>query len=282
MKNKSGVGGSGKRINVLKPSANLLAIDIGNTHTVIGVFERNRLVKYFRLASNHALTVDECGLLIRQLLANKSGARPPRIGALEFSGIVIASVVPPLTSVYEEMATRYSGIEPLIVSADLPLGVKIKYTDPHQVGADRLANAVAAFDLFGGPTIVVDLGTATTFDVISKKGEYLGGAIAPGIETSAADLFRRAAQLFKVKLERPRDVIGKTTEESLRAGIIFGTVGQIDFIVRKIETELGQKARVIATGGLAGLVAKDSKTIQKIHPTLTLEGLRIIFERCSQ
>jgi type III pantothenate kinase len=250
----------------------LLAIDIGNTHTVLGTFRKDKLSDHFRVGSNHALTADECGMMIRQLF--------PDHGKLKDA--VICSVVPPLTPVYQETCRRFLKIEPLVVRWDLPLGIKILYDDPSQVGTDRLANAVAAYRVYGGPAIIVDLGTATTFDVILSRGEYLGGAIAPGLETSSLNLFHRAAQLFKVSLEKPQKAIGKTTEESLKSGIYFGAVAQIDGIVNRIRDELKMKyrikeePRVIATGGLAGLVSKDSKTIQKLHPTLTLEGLRII------
>ena len=250
----------------------LLAIDIGNTHTVLGTFRKDKLVDHFRVGSNHALTVDECGIMIRQLFPDHK----------KLKDVVICSVVPPLTPVYQEMSRKFLKVDPLLVRWDLPLGIKILYDDPTQVGTDRIANAVAAYQIYGGPAIIVDLGTATTFDVILSRGEYLGGAIAPGLETSSLNLFHRAAQLFKVSLEKPQKAIGKNTEESLRSGIYFGAVAQIDGIVTRIRDELKRRhgikgqPKVIATGGLAGLVAKDSKTIQKLHPTLTLEGLRII------
>jgi type III pantothenate kinase len=253
--------------------AMLLAIDIGNTHTVLGTFRKGKLSDHFRVGSNHALTADECGIMIRQLFPDYK----------KLKDVVICSVVPPLTPVYQEMSRQFLKIDPLVVRWDLPLGIKILYDDPSQVGADRIANAVAAYQIYGGPAIIVDLGTATTFDVILGRGEYLGGAIAPGLETSSLNLFHRAAQLFKVSLEKPQKAIGKTTEESLKSGIYFGAVAQIDGIVSRIREELRRKyrikeePRVIATGGLAGLVSKDSKTIQKLHPTLTLEGLRIIY-----
>jgi len=257
----------------------LLTIDIGNTHTVLGMYDGKKLSagstgkEYFRVASNHALTVDECGILVKQLF--------PEYGKIK--GVIICSVVPPLTPIYEEMSKKFLKVNPVVVSSDLPLGIKILYDDPKTVGADRIANAVAAYEIYGGPAIVVDLGTATTFDVISEKGEYLGGAIAPGIETSSLNLFQRAAQLFKVSLEKPKKAIGTNTEESLRSGIIFGAVGQIDEIVNRIKKELSEnfqppkKPKVIATGGLANLVAKESKTIEQVNPTLTLEGLRRIY-----
>ena len=251
----------------------LLAVDIGNTHTVLGIYQRNRLKEYFRVTSNHALTVDECGILLKQLFLDYR----------KIKDVIICSVVPPLTPVYEAMCRKFLKVEPLMVHADLPLGIKILYEDPYQVGADRIANAVAGYQIYGGPIIIVDLGTATTFDVISEKGEYLGGAIAPGVETSSMNLFQRAAQLFKISLEKPKTAIGRNTEESLRAGIIFGSVGQIDGIVNRIKKELKLKygikkePKVIATGGLADIIAKESLTVQEVDPTLTLEGLRRIY-----
>jgi len=253
----------------------LLAIDIGNTHTVLGIYNERKLKEYFRVASNHSLTVDECGILLKQLFEEYN----------KIKDVIICSVVPPLTPIYEEMSKKFLKANPIVVSSDLSLGIKILYDDPKTVGADRLANAVATYEIYGGPAIVVDLGTATTFDVISEKGEYLGGAIAPGIETSSLNLFKRASQLFKVSLERPKKAIGTNTEESLRSGIIFGAVGQIDGIVKRIKEELKNKRltkkepKVIATGGLANLVAKDSTTIEEVNPTLTLEGLRRIYFR---
>jgi type III pantothenate kinase len=253
----------------------LLAIDIGNTHTVLGIFRKEKLIHHFRITSNHALTVDECGMIVKQLFPDYK----------KLKDVIICSVVPPLTPVYQEMSRKFLKLDPLLVRWDLPLGIKVLYEEPSQVGADRIANAVAAFQLYGGPAIVVDLGTATTFDVISDRGEYLGGAIAPGLETSSMNLFHRAAQLFKISLEKPKNAIGTSTQESLRSGIFFGAVAQIDGIVERIREELKRryrikgKPKVIATGGLAGLVSKESKTIQKVHPTLTLEGLKIIYER---
>lgn len=253
----------------------LLAIDIGNTHTVLGTFQKEKLIDHFRVTSNHALTVDECGVLIRQLIPDPSRVRH----------MIICSVVPPLTPVYQGMSKKFLHVHPVLVHSNLPLGIKILYDDPSKVGADRIANAVAAYQIFGGPAIVVDLGTSTNFDVISEKGEYLGGAIAPGVETSSLHLFQRAAQLFKVSLQKPKRAIGSSTEESLRSGIIFGCVGQIDGIVNRITEELKKKhgarkrPKVIATGGLAELIAKESSTIQQVYPTLTLEGLRRIHQQ---
>jgi type III pantothenate kinase len=251
----------------------LLAIDIGNSHTVLGIFSKEKLIDDFRVTSNHAVTADECGILVRQFLHDHR----------KVTGVIICSVVPPLTSVYLDMSRRFLKVDPVLVSCNLPLGIRIIYDDPSKVGADRIANAVAAHQIYGGPVVVVDLGTSTNFDVISDKGEYLGGAIAPGVETSSAHLFQRAAQLFKVSLETPRKAIGNSTEESMRSGIVFGFVGQIDEIVSRIKDELKRehrirkRPRVVATGGLAELIAKESKTIEKVNPTLTLEGLRRIY-----
>ena len=253
----------------------LLAIDVGNTHTVLGIYDGEELKEYFRVASNHALTVDECGILIRQLFREHD----------QIKDVIICSVVPPLTPIYEETSRKFLKVDPVVVSSDLPLGMKILYDDPRSVGADRIANAVAAYEIYGGPAIVVDFGTATTFDVISENGEYLGGAIAPGIETSSLNLFKGASQLFKVSLEKPNRAIGKNTEQSLRSGIILGTVGQVDGIVERIKRELSEHSqsqrqpKVIATGGLANLIAGESRTIEQVNPSLTLDGLRRIHFR---
>ena len=248
----------------------LLAIDIGNTSTTLGVFQQGVLKSFYRISSRHSLTEDEAGVMIQQFFGYEAVRR--------LRDVIICSVVPSLTSTYQQMSLKYLQKKPLIVDSKLKLGIKIKYKDPSQVGADRLANAVAAHRIYRGPCIVVDLGTATTFDVISARGDYLGGAIAPGIQTSSADLFRRAAQLFGVKLEKPPLAVGRTTQESLQSGIILGAAGQIDFIVNQIEKEIGKKCRVIATGGLAPLVWKVSKKIQKIDLTLTLKGLYYIYK----
>jgi len=248
----------------------LLAIDIGNTNTVLGVFDKDKLKYFFRLSTRNSLTMDDCGLLINQLLLGKRK---------RIKGVIICSVVPCLTSVYQEMSQKYLHIEPVVVSTQLPLGIKVLYDNPSQVGADRLANAVAAYWIYGGPAIVVDLGTATTFDVISKKGEYLGGAIAPGLEVSISTLVQKAAQLSKIELKKPKDIIGKSTEESLRSGIFYGALGQIDAIVKRIKKKINGKVKVIATGGLASLIASESETIEKNDPGLTLKGLNIIYKR---
>nr|MBN2278454.1 type III pantothenate kinase [candidate division Zixibacteria bacterium] len=248
----------------------LLALDIGNSNTVAGVFDGNRLLDHFRLTSNLKMTVDECGFFVLGLL-DKLKIVPDQIDR-----VIIASVVPRLTPVYRKMAGKYLNCEAIMVSADLKLPIKIGYDNPAAVGADRIANAVAGFAKFGGPIIIVDYGTTTNFDVVTADGVYLGGAIAPGPETSAEELARRAARLFEVTIEPPRTVIGRNTADSIKSGLFYGTIGQVDRLVELIIKELGGKARVIATGGLAAEFSGYSKYIESTHPELTLEGLKII------
>ena len=248
----------------------LLAIDIGNTNTVIGIFNGERLLDHYRAASVHTLTIDECGFFVAGIL-DRLQIEPER-----FENVVIASVVPRLTPVYEGMSRKYLRLEPLVVSSRLKLPIKIAYQDPTAVGADRIANAVAGFTRFGGPLIIVDYGTATTFDVITAEGTYLGGVIAPGPETSGEELARRAARLFEVRIEKPVRVIGRSTAESIKSGLFYGTVGQVDLIIKLILEELMTPARVIATGGLATDFAAESKYIEASYPALTLDGLKII------
>jgi type III pantothenate kinase len=253
--------------------ASLLAIDIGNTNIVLGLYRKRRLLCHWRLSSQRNLTPDDCYLMLAQL-----GARE-RLPLSRAIGVVICSVVPSLTMAFESMIRERFHHAPLVVTPSMDTGLVIRYADPQQLGADRLANAVAAFARWGGPTIVVDLGTATTFDVISGKGEYLGGAIAPGVETGADELFKRAARLPRVELREPERVVGVTTEESIRSGVFWGAVGQIDEIVERIGEELRERPRVVATGGLAESVARYSRTIEEWDPLLTLEGLRLLSER---
>ncbi|NOY78056.1 MAG: type III pantothenate kinase [Calditrichaeota bacterium] len=255
----------------------LLTIDIGNTHTVLGFFRERKLVAHWRLTSSVNRTEDESWMMLR-LFCESSHFR-----ADEIAGVVISSVVPNLTPVFAQMTRNYMGIEPLVVSSALELPIQIAYQNPRAVGADRICDAVAGFHSYGGPLIIVDLGTATTFDVITENGEYLGGAIAPGIETSAIDLFRRAAKLFPVQFEFPERIIGRNTKESIQAGIMFGAVQQVDGIVKTIIDELNtdKKVHVVGTGGLAGVILNRSKTIEKVEPFLTLDGMRLIYENIS-
>lgn len=248
----------------------LLALDIGNTTTTVGLFRESRLVLSTRFPSRLDLGTDECTEMLFAFLQKK----PPDTPSI--AKAIISSVVPRLTTVYTNAIETKFGITPLFVSAHLPVGLKIGYRRPEQLGADRLANAVAGFNLYGGPIVVVDLGTATKFEIVTKKGEYLGGAIGPGVETASLDLVRKTALLPKVVLKKPKKVIGRSTEEALQAGILLGAAGGIDRMVADIEKELGTKVKVIATGGLAKMVAGLSKRIQKVDPDLTLKGLSII------
>ena len=247
----------------------LLAVDIGNTEATLGLFEDGTLRRSFRVSSETRRTADEVRLLLHQAF--------PEVAA----GVsaVIGSVVPVQTPLYLDAARRLTEGEPLLVGSDTTAGIKIEYRDPGSVGADRIANAAGAFDRYGAPAIVVDFGTATTFDVLLEGQRYLGGVIAPGILTGAEHLGRRAARLGAFELKPPTHVVGRSTEESLQSGVFYGAVGKVDAIVRRISAEEGITPKVIATGGLAAAIAAHSETIQEVDPDLTLYGLRIIFER---
>jgi type III pantothenate kinase len=251
----------------------LLVIDVGNTNTVLGVFEEKQLHAHWRLTTNPEQTADEYGILIRNLFS-LDGIEPTGI-----SGIMIASVVPPLNSLLEEMARKYFGLEAMFLGPGTRTGMAIHYDNPQDVGADRIADAVAAFEKYGGPCVVVDFGTAITFDAISDKGEYLGGVICPGIGISAEALFQRAARLPRVEIREPERVIGTNTVASMQSGLFYGAVGQMDGILDRLCAVLGDKTRVIATGGQAALVASASRYKPPVDPSLTLEGLRLIYER---
>jgi type III pantothenate kinase len=249
----------------------LIAVDIGNSDTVIGKFEGERLTGFWRLSSGRR-TADELTLTLQQLLAGRPGA-----GSAIANGAVLCSVVPALTLAWAEALTRVSGEAPVEVSAETARDLPIRYLDRSAVGADRIANAVAARGLYGTPAIVVDLGTATTFDCISKSGAYLGGVIAPGVGTSTEELFRRAARIPRVELRRPERAIGRTTEESLRAGVLWGAAGQVDALVRRIALEMKGTPHVIATGGWAKIVAPECETINVVDEGLTLKGMRVLW-----
>jgi type III pantothenate kinase len=256
-----------------RPSAHapaLLTVDLGNTETTLGVFQDEALVLSYRLLS-HPRTPDETFLLLRQMLAPE---------AIDLAGLpsVLCSVVPNLTEDFARAVTRLTGRAPTIVGPDAVPDIVIRYADPAAVGPDRLANAIAVRALYGAPAIVVDVGTATTFDVVGKGGDYLGGAIAPGLALSAEALFARAARLGKVELVRPKRVIGRTTEESLQSGIVLGYAGLVDTLVTRILVELGGEATVVATGGLARLLEGEATTLEIFDEGLTLKGLRLIHE----
>ncbi len=255
----------------------LLAIDIGNTHTVFGAYQGSKLLADWRVTSNHQRTEDEIGTQVLLFLKGK------RISQKKITGVGISSVVPNLTDIFAVMARKYFGVEPVIISSSLKLGIKIHYDDPSSVGADRLCNAIAGYAKYGGPLIIIDFGTATTYDVVAKNGDYLGGVIAAGVETSAADLHRRAAKLPKVELHFPKKIIGTDTVESMQAGILYGALDAVEGMVQRLQKELkereGQEAKVIATGGFSELMSEQSKLIQAWEPTLVLDGVRLIYER---
>lgn len=251
----------------------LLAIDVGNTQTVIGLYDGADLLHHWRIATVADRTSDEHALLIAQLLSLLGLNHDEAI-----TGVVVSSTVPSITAAMREMTAQYFSVPTVVLEPGVRSGMPILYDNPKEVGADRIANAVGAYDLFGGPTIVVDFGTATTFDAVSAKGEYLGGAIVPGIEISLDALFGRAAALRRVELIEPRNVIGKSTIESIQSGAIYGFAAQVDGLCARIEAELGE-CEVVATGGLSHLIAPLSDAIGHEEPWLTLHGLRIIFQR---
>jgi type III pantothenate kinase len=250
----------------------LVAVDAGNTHTVIGLFDGEALVDHWRIATNADRTSDEHALLLSQFLGQHGLAFDA------VSGVVVSSTVPRLTSVMRELAARYLRVAPVVLEPGIRSGMPILFDNPRQVGPDRIANAVAAYDLYGGPTIVVDFGTATTVDATSARGEYLGGAILPGIEVSLDALFERAAALYWVELVKPRRVIAKSTSESVQAGVLYGFAAAVDGLCRRFEEELGE-CTVVSTGGLAELVTPLSERISRHEPWLTLRGLRLIYDK---
>lgn len=250
----------------------ILVIDVGNTNIVLGVYQQKELIHGWRLSTSRDKTADEYGSKLR-VLFDYSGINPKDI-----NGVIISSVVPPIMPILTKMITKYFGIEPLVVGPGIKTHIAIKYENPKEVGADRIVNAIAALEIYGGPLIIIDFGTATTFCAISASDEYLGGCIAPGIGISTEALFSRAAKLPRVELVRPKTVIGKNTINSMQSGIIYGFAGQVDGLVERIKREMGGSPKVIATGGLASLIAKESSSIDIVNSQLTLEGLRIIYE----
>ena len=251
----------------------LLAIDVGNTHTVIGVYEGDRLVRHWRVLSDPGRTADEYGVLLWNLYRASELPIPSR------TDIIVCSVVPPMTKVVEDLCRDYFHSEPLIVGPGVKTGMPILYDNPKEVGADRIVNAVAAYERYHDVCIVVDFGTATTFDCISGRGEYLGGVIAPGLGISLDALVTRTAKLPRVELVRPPKVVGKNTVHAIQAGIVYGYVSLVDGLVARIRDEIGAKARVIATGGFATMLAPESATIEAFDEFLTLDGLRLIHRR---
>jgi type III pantothenate kinase len=251
----------------------LFVVDVGNTHTVLGLYEGADLRHHWRLRTDAERTTDEWGLSLHTLFHLVG------LDLATVEAVAVSSVVPPAVHGIRRASQRYFGVEPLVVGPGVKTGLAIRYDNPREVGADRIVNAVAAFSAVQGPCIVVDFGTATTFDCISGSGEYLGGAIVPGIGIALDALVTRAAKLPRVEIARPRNVIGRNTEESMQSGILYGYVSLVDGLVDRLTAQMGGKAKVIATGGLAGAIASESRTIESVDPNLTLDGLRLIHER---
>ncbi len=250
----------------------LLTIDIGNTNLTLGIYQGDRLGSHWRLATDHARMPDEYGLQFLGLLTH-AGLTPQ-----DLNGICLASVVPPLTGRVIQACREYLGQEALVVDPGIKTGVRIRYEDPRAVGADRVCDAVATKHLYGGPACIIDFGTATTFNALTREGDYLGGAITAGIQLAAEALFTHAAKLQRIDLQRPPSVIGRNTVHAMQSGLIFGYVSMVEGMVARFRSELGNEMKVIATGGLAEIVARETKVIDIISPWLTLEGLRIIWE----
>jgi len=246
----------------------LLAVDVGNTQTVLGLFEGERLVDRWRLRTESGRTGDELGALFGRLLDFS-----------QLTGMCVSSTVPALVREYERFAERFTGAELLVVGPGIKTGIAIRYDDPRELGPDRLVNSLAARERYGAPVIVVDFGTSTNFDIVSPEGEFVGGVLAPGVEVSMEALFHRASRLLRVEPVAPENVIGKTTVGALQSGLVYGFAALVDGVVERIRAELGAEATVVATGGLADVIAPHARTIAHVDPELTLQGLRLVWER---
>lgn len=251
----------------------LLVIDVGNSNIVLGIYDENRLVRDWRISTDKSKTTDEYGILVHELF---------RLAGIEFShitAIIISSVVPTLAGVLEKLSLQYFGFKPYVIGPGIKTGMSIHYDNPKEVGADRIVNAVAGFEKHHQALIIVDFGTATTFDYVNKRGEYCGGAIAPGLMISMEALFQKASKLPRVEIAKPPAIVAKNTVNSMQAGIFYGYVGLVDGIVTRMKGEGKEHPKVIATGGLAGLIAPESTTIEEVDEYLTLDGLRILYQR---
>ena len=255
----------------------LLVVDIGNTNVSLGLYDyeggKGSLSGHWRLSTHREQTSDELAISLTSLFAQEDR------DADEVTDVIISSVVPPAMPVWERVCEKLFDRTPHAVGPGMRTGMPVRYDNPHEVGADRIVNAVAAYELYGGPIIAVDFGTATTFDCVSAQGEYMGGVICPGVHISMEALFERASKLHRIEIARPKSVIGKTTTSALQSGLLFGYAGMVDSLIERIRPELGGKARVIATGGLARRIAEESRQIEEVVPFLTLDGLRILFEK---
>ncbi len=250
-------------------ASSLLVVDVGNTNVVLGIYRENELVSSWRLATARDRTADEYGILTRQLVGD----------SVKLGAAVVCSVVPPLNGTIAQMIRDYFDVEPLFVEPGVKTGIAIHVDNPQEVGADRIVNCVAAYEAFGGPTVIVDFGTATTFDIVTENAEYIGGVIAPGLNISAEALFARAARLPRIDIRRPPSVIGSNTVVNMQSGIYYGYLGLVDGILARIKREIPNIKRVIATGGLATLFEEDSEYIDEIDPDLTLKGLKLVHDR---
>jgi type III pantothenate kinase len=265
------------RSKFIVPETSLLVVDIGNTNVSLGIFDyagdEGKLTHHWRLSTHREQTSDELAIALHSLF-DHDGRQVSQV-----TDVILSSVVPPMVPIWERVAFKLFSLPPMVVGPGMRTGMPVRYENPHEVGADRIVNSVAAYDMYGGPIIAVDFGTATTFDCISREGEYMGGVITPGIHISMEALFERTAKLPRVEIAKPRSVIGKTTTSALQSGLLFGYAGMVDAMVEKIRPELGADARTIATGGLARRISEESKAIEEVVPFLTLEGLRILFEK---
>lgn len=252
----------------------LLVVDVGNTNIVLGVYEGKNLLHFWRISTNKNKTSDEFGMFIVNLFQYN------KVELEEIEGVIISSVVPTVMYSLEHAISKYIGKRPMVIGPGIKTGINVKIDNPRELGADRIVNAVSALAHYGGPLIIIDFGTATTYDCITAKGEHIGGIICPGIKISGDALWQQAAKLPKVELSKPKHVIGKNTIDALKSGLIYGYIGQVDYLVERLKQEMQEpEAKVIATGGLASMIASESKTIQKTDRLLTLEGLRLIYEK---